>query len=105
MQYVLQPFAKVISISAEHYQFNDFDQLYETADELPEVDRHEVYAYHEDMDEWEQVPYKDSLWTEDGRATGVVSSSEDFYHVTQYGDILETVGKAVEQYQDTGIEP
>lgn len=52
------------------------------------------------MDEWQEIPYRDSLWTDDGRATGVVSSSEDFYNIIQYGDVLETVGKAVEQHQD-----
>jgi len=38
------------------------------------------------------------LWTDDLRATGVVSSNEDFYNVIQYGDILETVGNASEQH-------
>jgi len=65
---------------------------------LPEVERQDVYAHHTEEDEWEEVPYRDSLWTDDGRATGVVSSSEDFYNVIQYGDILETVGDAVEQH-------
>jgi len=76
--------------------------LYETAEELPEVSRHDVYAHHSEGDEWEQVPYRDSLWTDDGRTTGVVSSSEEFYNVIQYGDILETVGNAVDRH---GIEP
>jgi hypothetical protein len=61
-----------------------------------------VYAHHEGNEEWERIPYRDSLWTDDGRATGVVSSSEDFYNVIQYGDILETVGDAVDRH---GIEP
>jgi hypothetical protein len=77
--------------------------LYETAEVLPEVERHDVFAHHEDMDEWTRVPYRDSLWTDDGRATGIVSSSEDFYNVIQYGDILETVGKAVEKHSDLDI--
>jgi len=72
------------------------DELYETAAELPEVDRHDVYAHHNGEDEWEEVPYRDSLWTDDGRTTGVVSSNQDFYNIIQYGDILETVGDAVE---------
>jgi len=49
------------------------------------------------------VPYRDSLWTDDGRTTGVVSSNDDFYNVIQYGDILETVGNAVEQHNDLNI--
>ena len=78
------------------------DELYETAELLPEVSRHDVYAHHEGEDEWEQVPYRDSLWTDDGRTTGVVSSSEDFYNVIQYGDVLETVGDAIDRH---GVVP
>lgn len=84
------------------YVFDGLDELYETAEELPSVSRHSVYAHHEESDEWEEVPYRDSLWTDDGRATGVVSSSQDFYNVIQYGDVLETVGDAVERH---GIKP
>ncbi|MFD1562262.1 DUF932 domain-containing protein [Haloarchaeobius amylolyticus] len=73
------------------------DELYKTSEQLPEVDRHEVYAHHVEEDEWEEVPYRDSLWTDDMRATGVVSSSKDFYNIIQYGEILETVGEAIEQ--------
>jgi hypothetical protein len=79
------------------------DELYETVEELPEVERQDVYAHHAGEDEWEQVPYRDSLWTDDGRATGVVSSNEEFYNVIQYGDILESVGKAVERHDDLDI--
>ena len=74
------------------------DGLYETAENLPEVERHDVYAHNEELDEWERVQYRDSLWTDDGRASGVVSSNEDFYNVIQYGDVLETVGDAVDQH-------
>jgi hypothetical protein len=70
---------------------------------LPEVSRHDVHAHQEELDEWEQIPYRDSLWTDDGRATGVVSSSENFYNVIQYGDILGTVGDAIDQHED--VEP
>ncbi|WP_185903244.1 DUF932 domain-containing protein [Halonotius terrestris] len=84
------------------YVFDGLDELYETAEELPVVDRHDVYAHHEGSDEWEEVPYRDSLWTDDGRTTGVVSSSEDFYNIIQYGDVLETVGDAIDRH---GIEP
>ena len=77
------------------------DELYETAEELPDVSRHEVHAHNEETDEWSQIPYRDSLWTDDGRATGIVSSSEDFYNVIQYGDILDAVGTQIERYQDS----
>lgn len=84
---------------AETYTFDDLDDLYETAEQLPEVARHDVYGHHEEMDEWEQIPYRDSLWTDDGRVTGDVSASEDWYHIIQYDEILEAVGDAVEQRQ------
>ena len=90
-------------IKGENYVFDGLDELYKTAEMLPEVDRHEVYAHHTEEDEWEDIPYRDSLWTDDGRATGVVSSSEDFYNIIQYGDILETVGDAVDRHED--VEP
>ena len=67
------------------------------------MDRHDVYAHHKESDDWEDIPYRDSLWTDDGRATGVVSSNDDFYNIIQYGDILETVGDAVDRHDD--IEP
>ena len=66
------------------------------------MSRHDVYAHQEAEDEWEQVPYRDSLWTGDGRATGVVSSNDDFYNVIQYGDVLETVGDAIDRH---GVVP
>ena len=92
-----------LSIKGERYTFDDLDELYKTADRLPEVSRHDVYAHHTESDEWDRVPYRDSLWTDDGRTTGVVSSNDDFYNVIQYGDILETVGDAVAQHSDLNI--
>jgi len=90
-------------IQRETYVFDGLDDLYETVEKLPEVDRHDVYAHHTEEDDWEDIPYRDSLWTDDGRATGVVSSSEEFYNIIQYGDILETVGDAVNRHDN--IEP
>lgn len=89
-----------MSIQGERYTFEGLDELYKTAEELPEVSRHDVYAHHTGEDEWDRVPYRDSLWTDDGRTTGVVSSNDDFYNVIQYGDILETTGKAIERYEE-----
>ncbi|ELZ80160.1 hypothetical protein C454_11121 [Haloferax gibbonsii ATCC 33959] len=86
------------------YTFEDLDELYETAEQLPTVDRHDVYARNEVIDEWTKIQYKNSLWTDDGRATGVVSSSKDFYNVIQYGDILESAGKAIERHRDKDLE-
>lgn len=71
---------------------------------LPAVERHDVYARHEEQDEWKSVPWRDSLWTDETepRMAGEVSSSDDFYNVIQYGDILEEVGRGLEQH---GVEP
>lgn len=91
-------------MSGEEYRFDGLDELYEIADELPRVERQEVYAHHPDREDWEEVPYRDSLWTDDGRATGIVSSNRDFYNVIQYGDVLETVGDAVEKHGDEGFD-
>ena len=90
-------------MDGENYSFENLDELYETAEQLPEVDRHDVYAHQEELDEWEMIPYRDSLWTDDGRATGVVSSNKKFYNVIQYGDILSTVGDAIDRHED--IQP
>ncbi|SDQ40479.1 DUF932 domain-containing protein [Natronobacterium texcoconense] len=59
-----------------------------------------MYAYHGDLDAWEPVPWRDSLWTDedDPQLAGEVSSSTDFYNVIQYGDILEAIGHGVEQH-------
>lgn len=50
------------------------------------------------------MPWRDSLWTDERepRLAGEVSSSEDFYNVIQYGDILEEVGRGLERH---GVEP
>ena len=90
----------MIPIEPQQFRFDDLDGLYQTADDLPDVDRHEVYAHHKERDAWQSITYKDSLWTDDGRATGVVSSSDDFYNIIQYGDILDAVGTEVERQQD-----
>jgi len=82
------------------YTFDGLDELYETADTLPEVKRHEVHAYHPERDEWKSLPYRHSLWIEDGSAVGDVSASTDFYQVHQYGDIMESVASALEAYDD-----
>lgn len=92
------------SIRGDTYTFNNLDELYETARRLPEVERHDVYAQHEDDEQWAQVPWRDSLWTDEAEPelAGEVSSSDDFYNVIQYGDILEAVGQGMES---RGVEP
>lgn len=81
------------------YTFDDLDELYETADNLPSVERHDVYARNEDLDEWKAVPWRDSLWTETGELAGEVSTFDDFYNVIQYGEILDAVGHRLEHHR------
>jgi len=93
--------------NADRYDFSDLDGLLQIAeDEVPDVERHEVYAHNEALDEWQEVPWRDSLWTddEDSRMAGEVSASDDWYNVIQYGDILESVGQAIEA-RDEDISP
>jgi hypothetical protein len=90
----------VISIPDNIYTFDGLDELHETANKLPEVERKEVHAYHPERDEWKTLPYRDSLWIEDGSAVGDVSASTDFYQVHQYGDIMESVALALDAYDD-----
>jgi hypothetical protein len=87
-------------ISDNIYTFDGLDELHGTADKLPEVERYEVHAYHPDRDEWKTLPYRDSLWIEDGSAVGDVSASTDFYQVHQYSDIIESVALALDAYDD-----
>ena len=68
------------------------------------MERHQVFGHNEDTDEWKQASYRDSLWTDDGRLTGIVSSNEDFYKIIQYEDILKAVGSALEKRPED-IEP
>lgn len=64
------------------------------------MSRHDVYAHHEETDDWVPISYRDSLWTDDGRVTGDVSANEDWYNIIQYGDILETVGDGIRRRGD-----
>lgn len=65
------------------------------------MERHQIVATHTDTEESQRLPYRSSLWIDDGGAVGDVSANEDFYTVIQYGDILEAVGHALESYTDT----
>lgn len=88
-------------ISGHVYTFNSIEQLYETAETLPEAERYPVYGYKEGADDWQEIHWRNSLWLDDGRLVGDVSSSDTYYNVIQYGDILDAVGRAVEQYDGT----
>lgn len=60
----------------------------------------EVHGYYPEEDEWERWPYRQSLWTGDGRLAGVVSSSDQYYNIIQYPDILETYASGIRQRQN-----
>jgi hypothetical protein len=83
------------------YTFRNLEELYQTAENLPDAERHDVFAFNEEMpdgEQWSQMPWRNSLWLDDGRAVGDVSSSDTFYNVIQYGEILDGLGHTVEQY-------
>lgn len=63
-----------------------------------------MFGFHEEEEEWQEASYRDSLWTDDGRLTGIVSANDDFYNVIQYGDILEAVATGIENRPED-IEP
>lgn len=65
------------------------------------MERHNILASHTDTGESQRLPYRSSLWIDDGGAVGDVSATEDFYTVIQYGNILEAVGHALDAYADT----
>jgi hypothetical protein len=67
------------------------------------VKRHEIFARHTETNEEVRLPYRSSLWTDDGRATGDVSASANYYHIIQYGEILWSMGQAAEQHDGIGI--
>jgi hypothetical protein len=68
---------------------------------MSEIERQDVYAHHPDQDEWAELHYRDSLWTDDGTAVGDVSATEDYYKVFQPAAIVDYEAQALEQYGDT----
>ncbi len=59
---------------ASRYEFSDVDGLTQIAqDEVPYVYEGEVFAKDLETEEFENRPYRRSLWTEDGDVAGVVS--------------------------------
>jgi len=83
--------------------FETFDELFETAGELPEAERHQVFGYNTETEEWDQIPWRDSPCLNDGRLVGDVSANQRYYRVIQYGDVLESVREAVLE-EDLEIE-
>jgi hypothetical protein len=67
------------------------------------VERHKIYARQTETEEEVRLPYRSSLWTDDGRATGDVSASKNFYHIIQYGEILWSIGQGAEQHDGIDV--
>lgn len=94
-----------LPIKGDTYHFDNREELHETLENyIPEVERHDVYAHHGEQDEWQQVPWRDSVWTDEDepQLAGEVSSSDDFYNIIQYGDILDEVDRRLEHH---GVQP
>jgi len=83
------------------YTFDGFDELYETAEDLPDAETHDIFAHHTDNETWDKLPWRQSIYLEDGRGpAGDTSSSDQYYTVIDYGEILEATGRALEEYDD-----
>jgi hypothetical protein len=81
------------------YTIDGFDDLYETADELPEVEkRGTILAANDRTEETEPLGYRTPLISENESVVGDVSRG--YYEVSQFGDIIEALGHAAEQYDD-----
>ena len=81
----------MIRIAEQTYAFDNIQELYQTADQLPEADRHGVYAHHEERDAWAPIGWRDSLWLDGYGAVGDVSASDDYYNVRRACRIVSTV--------------
>lgn len=86
------------------YNFNTRDELdYISENEVPEIETGEILAHRPEEDEYEQLNFRQSLWTDDGRAIGDTSDKEQYYNVIQYTDVLDTVVDAAES-RDLDLE-
>ncbi len=83
--------------------FEDFDELFEAVEKLPEASRHLVYGYNPEIDEWKEMPWRDSVWLEDGRMVGDISTNHKHYNVIQYGEVLEAAGTSLQSFPDIVI--
>ncbi|MDG5761330.1 DUF932 domain-containing protein [Natronococcus sp. A-GB1] len=90
----------MIPLTGQLHTFDGITEFEELKQELAAVERHDIYAYHDDADEWAELPYRDSLWTNSG-PVGDVSASSKYYHVFQPAEIIEYEVHALEQYRDT----
>lgn len=85
--------------------FDGLDEFYTLAENSPEVYEGEVVGhieYEDGTEDWEQFPYRRSLFIENGGMVGDVSANEDYYNVIQYEDALDAIGAA---FSTHGVEP
>lgn len=86
---------------SDRYLFEGFDEAYEVAETIPDAERHEIYAHNTETDDWNLVPWRHSIYLEDGRGpAGDVSASDDWYTISDFGDIFESVITPLEEYED-----
>lgn len=82
------------------YTVDGFDDLYETAETLPEIQkRGTIFARDDDTDDSTVIGYRTPLISENGSVVGDVSKKH--YEVSQFEDIIANLGQAAEQYSDT----
>jgi len=87
--------------SGETYEFDSVYELEKIGeDELMEVHRADIFGYDEENDEWVNFPYRDSLFTEDGRMAGDVSGNPNHYNVFQFPDLVEDKAQAIRTEQE-----
>ena len=81
------------------YTVDGFADLYETAEQLPDVEkRGTILAANDRTDETEVIGYRTPLISEHESVVGDVSRNH--YQVAQFEDIIANLGQAAEQYDD-----
>lgn len=82
------------------YTVDGFADLYETAEELPDVaKRGTILAVNDQAGESEPLGYRTPLISENESVVGDVSRRH--YEVAQFEDVISALGQAAEQYDDT----
>lgn len=90
----------MIQIPQQLHTFGSLDELYETADTLPDAEKTgRILAVDNDREDYQQLGWRSPIYLDD-QAVGDVSANDDYYHVIQYGDILDAVGTALEPHTD-----
>lgn len=60
-------------MAEKRFRFQDSVEPSENPNSLPETERHEVYGYNPENDEWRRILWRDSLGLKHGRLIGDVS--------------------------------